>query len=57
MNKNLLNTVYMSQIQSTQDYACTVWGNCAQPQKDMIFRLQKRAGRIVNGTFDYEKSI
>ncbi len=34
-------------------YALSIWGNCNECSKNMIFRLQKRAARIVTGNFDY----
>ena len=53
INKILLNTIYMSHIQPIIDYACSIWGNCAQADKELILRLQKRAARIVSGNYDY----
>ena len=44
----------MSHVQPVLDYACTIWGNCSQHDKYMIFRLQKRAARVVSGNYDYE---
>ena len=54
MNKELLNTIYQTSIQPCVDYACTVWGSCSIMNKDMIFRLQKRAARIVSNRYNFE---
>ena len=53
MNKDVLNTIYMSPIQPLMDYACTVWGSSDQGHKDLIVRIQRREARIVSGIYDY----
>ena len=51
--KDVLTRIYCTSILPILDYACSVWGNCSDFNKNMIFRLQKRAARIVTGNFDY----
>ena len=53
VSSDLLNTIYLTSIQPTLDYGCTVWGTCSQANKDMIMWLRKRAARIVTNRFDY----
>ena len=48
LNTSLLNTLYKGTIQPCIDYACSVWGNCSQKNRELISRLQKRAARIVS---------
>jgi hypothetical protein len=38
---------YNSYILPTLDYCSLVWGNCSQEQLDYLFKLQKKAARII----------
>ncbi len=53
LNQNELSKIYKTNIQRSKDYALSIWGNCNEYSKNMIFRLQKRAARIVTGNFDF----
>ncbi len=53
LSKEMLAKIYSTSILPSIDYACSVWGNCSEFNKNMIFRLQKRAARIVTGNFNY----
>ena len=56
LNKQLLNTVYKTTIQPCIDYACSVWGNCSDKNRNLILKLQRRAARIVTKQIDYTVS-
>ncbi len=53
MNQNELSKIYKTKVQPSIDYVLSIWGNCNEYSKNMIFRLQKRAARIVTGNFDF----
>ena len=53
MSTDILNKVYKFTLQPIFDYSCSVWGNCSLHHRNTLFRLQKRAARIVTGNFDY----
>ena len=53
MDTPLLNELYKSTILPCLDYACSVWGNTSETNKSTLFRLQKRAARVVLKNFDY----
>ena len=50
----MLILIYSSIIQSTFDYAITIWGYTCDNNLHKIQRLQNRAARIVTGNYDYE---
>ena len=52
-NQDVLNMLYLSLIQPCIDYVCTVWGHCSRKSFITLFRLQKRAARVITGNFDY----
>jgi len=54
LDKKSLLMMYNMTIQPCIDYSITVWGNCSQKNKDLLYRLQKRAARIVTSNYDYE---
>ena len=56
LNSHLLNTVYISLIQSQFDYCLTVWGSCSKYLLLRLQRLQNRAARIITGIYDYNVS-
>ena len=53
IDQDLLNMLYLSLVQPVSDYSCSVWGHCSCKSIDKLFRLQKRAARVVTGNFDY----
>ena len=54
MSEEALNKIYRTKIMPCLDYGITVWANCNDNIKNLIFRLQKRATRIVKSNFDYK---
>ncbi len=52
-NQNELSKTYKTKVQPFIDYALSIWGNCNEYSKNMIFLLQKRAVRIVTGNVDF----
>ena len=44
------NLYYKSYILPTMDYCSNVWGNCAKSELDRIYKLQKRAARVILDT-------
>lgn len=48
LQKSLLEQLYKSTIQSTTDYAITVWGNTSEKNKNIIKRIQKRNFDYIN---------
>ena len=52
-NESLLNEMYNSNILPVMEYGCSVWGNWSVSHNNMIYRLQKRAARIVSGNYDF----
>jgi len=48
----ILNVLYKTTILPCIDYACSVWGNCSVKNRELIYRLQKRAARIVLKKFN-----
>ncbi len=55
LNQNELSKIDKTTVQSSIDYALSIWGNCNEYSKNMICRLQKRVARIVTGNFDFMK--
>ena len=55
-NRLKFDTLYKTTIQPSLDYASSVWGNCSVNSRKALFRLQKRAARIVSNNFDYINS-
>ena len=63
LNKQLLNIIhlyvkqnqrwYKTAIQPCVDYACSVWGNCFDKNRNLILNLQRRSARIVTKQFHY----
>ena len=51
--EELLNKMYRTNIQPCIDYGISIWGNCNEYNKNMVYRLQKRAARIVKSNFDF----
>ena len=50
---SVLNTVYITMIQSHFDYCITVWGFTTKKNILFLQRLQNRCARAVTGQFDY----
>ena len=48
-----LNNIYTTYIQPYFDYACTIWGQCAEKDLKQLQRLQNRAARLITKEFDY----
>ena len=48
LNSNFLELLYKTTIQPCFDYACSVWGNSSLSNRQILFRLQKRAAGILN---------
>ena len=46
---NILKLVYNAIFLSVIDYCCTVWGNTSKSNLQRIYKLQKRAGRVILG--------
>jgi hypothetical protein len=53
----LLNTVYLSSIQSSFDYCLTVWRTVSKTNLRMLQRLQNRCCRAVTGNFNSYSSV
>ncbi len=53
LNQNELSKIDKNKVQPSIDYALSIWGNYNEYSKNMIFRLHKRAARIVTGNFDF----
>ncbi len=53
LNQNKLCKIYKTTVQPSIDYALSIWGNCNEYNKNMIFKLKKRAAWIVTGNFDF----
>ena len=51
--KSLLCKSYSTYIQPIMEYACSVWGNCAQYNINQIQRLQNRAARAICKNYDF----
>ncbi len=49
----LYQKIYKTKVQPSIDYALSIWGNCNEYDKHVIFLLQKRAAQIVRGNFDF----
>ena len=49
----MLNTIYLSCIQSHIDYCCTVWGTSSRENITKIQRMQNMAARIICKEFDF----
>ena len=47
LSSNSLKLYYNSYILSIMDYCCSVWGNATKTQINKIYKLQKRAARII----------
>ncbi len=52
-NQNELSKIYKITVQPSIDYVLSIWGNCNECSKNMIFRLQKRVALIVTVNFDF----
>ena len=51
--KTLLCKSYNTYVQPILEYACSVWGNCAQYNLDQVQRLQNRAARAICKNYDF----
>ena len=54
---NYLKLYYNSYIVSVMDYCCTVWGNVSCTHIDKLYKLQKRAARIILNTTPLKHTI
>ena len=55
---NCLKLYYNSYILSVMDYCCTVWGNASCTHIDKLYKLQKRAARIIlNATTETPSAV
>ncbi len=53
LNQNELSKIYKIKVQPSIDYVLCTLCNCNEYSKNVIFRLQKRAARIVTENFDF----
>ena len=53
LSSDVLNKIYISQIQPCLEYGISIWGFCSEYNKMIIERLQHRAARIILRNFDY----
>ena len=49
LNRNYLETMYLTFIRSVLEYASEVWDNCGQLNSDRLEKVQLEAARIVTG--------
>ena len=54
LDSNALKLMYNGIVQPCFDYSCSVWGNCSVKNEEILFRLLKRAARIITFNYDYE---
>ena len=47
--RNVLLMVYNALFLSVVDYCCTVWGSTSKTNLQKLYKLQKRAGRVILG--------
>lgn len=51
----ILIQIFNALVQPHFDYCCTVWGNCGLTLQEKLFKLQKRAARVLTfSSFDSE---
>ena len=48
-HRNVLLLIYNALFLSVIDYCCTVWGNTSKTNLQKLYKLQKRAGRVILG--------
>ena len=53
LSEELLNKMFVTNVQPCIDYGISIWGNCSEYNKNMVSRLQKRGARIVKSNFDF----
>ena len=49
IDRKSLETIYFTFIRPRLEYACQVWDNCTDRDKDLIENVQRSAARIVTG--------
>ena len=49
---HLLHIIYITLVQSTIDYALSVWGNTSQRNLNKIQKFQNRCARLITGNYD-----
>ena len=49
LDRETLERVYQSFVRSKLEYACIVWDNCTNEQRNLLEQVQYRAGKIVSG--------
>ena len=49
LNRDSLNTIYISFVRPLLEYADVVWDNCTQTDKNELDKIQHEAARIVTG--------
>ena len=55
---HLRKVLYYGLIQSAIDYCCIVWGNTTSKNIDRVFKIQKRALRVIlNAGFDIPTDV
>ena len=50
LNRQSLETIYLTFIRPVLEYANVVWDNCAHYEKEELEKIQNEAARIVTGT-------
>ncbi|KAL4223605.1 hypothetical protein ACF0H5_017074 [Mactra antiquata] len=49
VSRKALNQIYLSFLRPQLEYACVVWDNCNQSEKNKLEKIQIEAARIVTG--------
>ena len=49
LDRKSLEVVYISFIRPILEYACVIWDNCTQYEKDELDKIQNEAARVVTG--------
>ena len=52
LDRTTLERVYQSFVRSKLEYACIVWDNCTNEQRNQLEQVQYRAGKIVSGAIN-----
>ena len=50
LDRNLLETIYMTFIRPILEYADVLWDHCTQQEKQELEKIQLEAARIATGT-------
>ena len=49
LDRKSLETIYFSFIRPKLEYACQIWDNCCEREKDKMEEFQRSAARVVSG--------